>query len=76
MSVQPITKTYTPSEVAAIFGLKTGTVYADLSRGRLSAHYFGRRRLVTEAQLLAYKEKRHQVVLVDMTYAFGPALNL
>ena len=76
MAFQNKPKTYTPSEVAELLGLKPGTIYADLSRGRLQAYHHQRRRFITEDQLAAYKSRRQTVVLVDMTYACGPALKL
>jgi len=76
MDYRPARKTYTPTEVAHILGLKPATIYAELSRGQLRAYHLGRRRLITEEQLQAYKSKRQAVILVDMTYACGPALKL
>jgi len=68
--------TYTPTEVAEMFGIRTGTIYAELSRGRLRAYHYQRRRLITQDQLEEYKKVRQSTVVVDMTYACGPALKL
>jgi excisionase family DNA binding protein len=76
MTSQNKPKTYTPSEVAELLGLKPGTIYADLSRGRLRAYHYQRRRLITQDQLEDYKKVRQSTVVVDMTYACGPALKL
>jgi hypothetical protein len=70
-----IPKTYTPTEVALLLGVKTSTVYAMLSRGEIQGYHQGRRRLITEEQLGRYRASK-RVEVVDRTYAFGSALQL
>jgi excisionase family DNA binding protein len=56
------TKYYTPAEIAKLLGVSRETVYAQLHRGTLEAHRFGRSRRITESQLRACLERDHEVI--------------
>jgi excisionase family DNA binding protein len=47
-------RSFTPSEVAEILGMKTSSVYALISRGYLQANRIGTRRIISTYQLDHY----------------------
>ena len=61
--------TYTPAEVAAMFGVKTATVYAWLSRNEIHGNKNGHFRSITEAQIVEFVNSRRNPDRIDMTYA-------
>jgi excisionase family DNA binding protein len=63
---------YTPGEVAAMFGVKTKTVYAWLSRGEMRGNKNGYFRFITIPQIQEFIRNRKDPDKVDMTYANGP----
>jgi excisionase family DNA binding protein len=69
MQIQP---GYTPSEVAAMLGVKQSTVYAWLSRKELIGYKLGQSRYITKQQLQALHEKRVKGECINVTYANGP----
>ena len=66
---------FTPSEAALRLRLKVGSIYALISRGELLAYHQGRRRLIPSVEIQRLMLKR-SAVEVDMTYAFGPRMEL
>ena len=56
-------KYYTPAQVANLLGVTRETVYAQLHRGTLQAHRFGRSRRITENQLKLCLEHKGSVVI-------------
>jgi excisionase family DNA binding protein len=56
-------KYYTPAQVANMLGVTRETVYAQLHRGTLEAHRFGRSRRITERQLQSCLEQRGSEVI-------------
>jgi excisionase family DNA binding protein len=68
---QPKTS-YTPGEVAAMFGVKTKTVYAWLSRGEMRGNKNGYFRFITIPQIQEFIRNRRDPDKIDMTYANGP----
>ena len=55
-------KYYTPAEIAELLGVSRETVYAQLHRGTLQAHRFGRSRRITESQLQACLEQKQEII--------------
>ena len=68
---QPKTS-YSPAEVAEMFGVQTKTVYAWLSRKEMRGNKNGYFRSITEAQIMEFINNRRNPDKVDMTYAKGP----
>jgi excisionase family DNA binding protein len=61
-------KSYTPSEVSKMLGVKPSTVYAWLSRKELSANKVGHNRFITNQQLKEFHEQRNHFDYVDKSY--------
>lgn len=55
-----------------MFGVKTKTVYAWLSRREMCGNKNGYFRSITEAQIMEFINNRKNPDKVDMTYANGP----
>ena len=68
--LQPVS--YTPNEVAQMFGVKTSTVHAWLSRKEMRAIKVGHRRYITLQNINEFREQRQTGEYVDYTYANGP----
>ena len=63
---------YSPKQVATMFGVKTVTVYAWLSRGELRGNKNGYRRVITTPQIQEFMSNRTNPEKVDLRYAKGP----
>lgn len=62
-------RTYTPAEVARIFGVKKGTVYAWLSRMELRGTKVNGRQRISELDLKSFTDLRNGGDFVDRRYA-------
>ena len=69
--IEPVS--YTPAEVGMMFGVKTSTVHAWLSRKEMRALKVGHRRYISLQQIKEFREMRQLGEYVDYTYATGSA---
>jgi excisionase family DNA binding protein len=61
-------KSFTPTEVAKILGMKPSSIYALISRGYLQANRVGKRRQISSHQLDQYLRNRgHRDHVIDLT---------
>jgi excisionase family DNA binding protein len=63
------TSSYTPAQVAQMFGVKTTTVHAWLSRKEIRGNKVGHRRFITEQQIRDFVHQRKTGEFVDLTYS-------
>jgi excisionase family DNA binding protein len=61
--------TYTPLEIANMFGVKPSTVYAWLSRKELEANKLGNNRVISQSQIRQFIESRKRNEWIDRTYS-------
>jgi excisionase family DNA binding protein len=69
-NIQPAS--FTPAEVGKMFGVKTSTVHAWLSRKEMRALKVGHRRFISLQQIKEFREMRQLGEYVDYTYTNGP----
>jgi excisionase family DNA binding protein len=67
---------YTPAQVAKMFGVKTSTVHAWLSREEMRGNKVGHSRFITPQQINEFHSRRKNGKSggsIDYTYAHGPS---
>ena len=62
---------HTPAQVAEIFGVKTSTVHAWISRKEMRATKVGHRRYISLQQMREFREMRQTGEYINYTYAPG-----
>jgi excisionase family DNA binding protein len=62
---------YTPLEIANMFGVKPSTIYAWISRKEIQANRVGARRYITPQQVKDFYQKRMSGEYIDLTYSKG-----
>lgn len=66
---------FTPSEVAKLLRVETGTVYAWISRREMRALKVGHRRFISPDSIKEFRELRNNGEYIDYTYANGMPKN-
>ena len=66
---------FTPSEVAKLLSVESGTVYAWISRREMRSLKVGHRRFISPVNIKEFQERRNNGDYIDYTYANGMPKN-